>query len=102
MKGMKLLLNSSKKPTISDSLPYLEEPSPCIVVLGSLSAVPLRFQDKSEIQWQEAAPEPEGRYYSPWDETRIGEVHTEPRGACHLSLASSTILSNAFAQGYTS
>lgn len=102
MKGVKLLLNSPKNPAISDSLPYREEPSPCVVILGSpLSTVSLRFQDKSEIPWQEAAPQPVGRYYCPWDD-RAGEVRTEPRGVCHLSLASSSTELYTFAQGCVS
>lgn len=56
----------TKQPETSNSFPSSDEPNPCVVIRGShLSAISFRFHSKSEIQWQEAAPQPMGRYDVP-------------------------------------
>ena len=97
MKGVQILLNSPVKPEISTRLPYSGELSLCVVILGShLSAVTFIFQGKSEVQWQEA----NGWTLCPWKEGRAREVHIDPKGVCHLSLASCSTMLYSFAQDY--
>lgn len=67
--------------------PYSDGPSPCVVILVShLSTVPFRFQGKSEISGRKLL-------HNQWVGMPLGggqakELHAEPSGACHLSLAS--------------
>lgn len=88
----------TKEPCNSNSLPYPDDPSLCVVILCSpLSVLALRYQTRVKFS---ARKLPHSQWVlSPWDKGRAREVHTEPRGVCYLSSVSSSTVPHTFCSG---